>query len=100
MMKATISIVLAIWMVLVMAAIYRAQAQGFDLGKFFSVGDMMQCGNIKVFKAPDGTMQMSIDNVDTNGKRAIFPIELKNDQIFMDGKPCVFHSKCERSASC
>jgi hypothetical protein len=67
-----------------------------DLGKFLSVGDVMQCGNIKIFKTPDGKMEMTGVSKDDKG-RVILPIEVRNDIIFLDGKPCVLHSKCERS---
>jgi hypothetical protein len=66
-----------------------------DLGSFFSPGMVMQCGNIKIFKTPDGEMQMT--GVNKSGK---FPFEVRGDQIFLDGKPCVLYSKCEQSVSC
>jgi hypothetical protein len=67
----------------------------FDLGSFFSPGMVMQCGNIKIFKTPDGEMQMTGAK---SGK--LLPFEVRGDQIFLDGKPCVLYSKCEQSVSC
>jgi hypothetical protein len=79
------------------AALFLATgATALDLSQVFPQGAVLDCGGIKVSKLPDGKMQMT----DAAGrpKYGAFPITVKDDQIFLDGKPCVW--KCAQSVSC
>jgi hypothetical protein len=62
----------------------------------FPQGAVLQCGDLRMSKSPDGKMQLT----DATGrpKYGEFPIEMKGNQIFLDGKPCVW--KCAQSVRC
>jgi hypothetical protein len=55
-------------------------------------GRVLKCGDIKIFKLPDG-------KVGSNRQGVPLKIMADDKNIYLDGKPCVL-LKCDQSASC
>lgn len=68
--------------------------QAFDLAEKMPVGGMMQCGDIKVRKLPNGKLESNMP------EGAPLPIEVKDNEIFLNGKQCAFWSAGKMTIVC
>jgi len=55
---------------------------------------MMQCGDIKVRKLPNGKLESNMP------EGATLPIEVKDNEIFLNGKQCAFWSAGKMTIVC
>jgi hypothetical protein len=86
----TVICIVIFWLAM---ALRPAQAQAFDLAEKMPVGGMMQCGDIKVRKLPNGKLE-------SNLPVGVLPVEVKDNEIFLNGKQCAFWSAGKMTIVC